>query len=59
MKETKDCFLKVKNDYLKFLNKEKIFGENREIKIQSLKNFYIPLAFWIEKNIKKKVKLYF
>jgi len=23
MKETEDCFLKVKNDYLKFLNKEK------------------------------------
>jgi len=27
MKKTDDCFLKVKNDYLKFLNKEKIFDD--------------------------------
>ena len=25
MKETEDCFLKVKNDYLRFLRREKIF----------------------------------
>ena len=25
-----DCFLKVKNDYLKLLNKEKIFGKSAE-----------------------------
>ena len=26
MKEKEDCFLKVKKDYLRFLNKEKIFN---------------------------------
>ena len=57
MKETEDCFLKVKNEYLKFLNKEKIFGESREVKIKSLKNFYIPLSYWIENKYKKKEKI--
>ena len=27
MKEKEDCFLKVKKDYIKFLKKEKIFGQ--------------------------------
>ena len=41
MKKTEDCFLKVKNDYLKFLNKEKIFGKSKAEKIKSLrKNLY-------------------
>ncbi len=57
MKETEDCFLKVKNEYLKFLNEEKIFGESREVKIKSLKNFYIPLSYWIENKYKKKEKI--
>ena len=30
MKETEDCFLKVKKDYLKFLNKEKIFRKSKK-----------------------------
>ena len=30
MKETEDCFLKVKKDYLKFLNKEKIFSKSKK-----------------------------
>ena len=28
MKETEDCFLKVKKDYLKILHKEKIFNRS-------------------------------
>ena len=28
MKETEDCFLKVKKDYFKLLNKEKIFNKS-------------------------------
>ena len=36
MKETEDCFLKVKNDYLKFLNKEKIFDKSKKEKITIL-----------------------
>ena len=59
MNETKDCFLKVKNDYLKFLYKEKIFSKSKENKMKSLKNFYIPLAFWIEKKYKEKGKTLF
>ena len=48
MKETEDCFLKVKNDYLKFLNKERIFDQSKSAKIISLKKTYIPISFWIE-----------
>ena len=56
MKRMEDCFLKVKNDYLKFLNKEKIFGKSTAEKIMSLKKTYIPMTFWIENKYKKKRK---
>ena len=59
MKETEDCFLKVKNDYLKFLSKEKIYGKSIEARISSLKKTYIPLSFWIENKYKKKGKTLF
>ena len=59
MKETEDCFLKVKDDYLKFLNKEKILDQSKAAKIKALKKVYIPMSFWIEKNIKKKRKTLF
>ena len=32
MKKTEDCFLKVKNDYLRFLSKEKIFDQSKTAK---------------------------
>jgi len=54
MKKTEDCFLKVKNDYLKFLNKEKIFNKSTADKITNLKKTYIPISFWIENKYKKK-----
>jgi len=54
MKKTEDCFLKVKNDYLSFLRKEKIFDKSTESKILSLKKIYIPISFWIENKYKKK-----
>ena len=54
MKEKQDCFLKIKKDYLRFLKKEKIFGKSQSINIKSLKKNYIPMAFWIEKQYKKK-----
>ena len=54
-----DCFLKVKNDYLKFLNKEKIFGKSTADKITSLKKTYIPMTFWIENKYKKKGRTLF
>ena len=56
MKEKEDCFLKVKNDYLKFLSKEKIFNQSKLAKINSLKNTYIPMSFWIENKYKNKGK---
>ena len=55
MKEKEDCFLKVKKDYIKFLKKEKIFGQT----IKKLKNYYIPVSFWIEKKYKNKGKTLF
>jgi len=54
MKKTEDCFLKVKNDYLKFLSKEKIFDKSKAAKIKSLKRIYIPMSFWIDNKYKKK-----
>ena len=45
MKKTEDCFLKVKNDYLRFLSKEKIFDQSKSTKIKNLKKNYIPMSF--------------
>ena len=59
MRKAEDCFLKVKRDYLKFLNKEKIFNKSTTIKIASLKKTYIPMSFWIEKKFKKKGRTLF
>ena len=59
MKETEDCFLKVKNDYLRFLNKEKIFKQTREAKIKILKKIYIPMSFWIENKYRQKGEVLF
>jgi len=59
MKETEDCFLKVKNDYLSFLRKEKILDKSTESKILSLKRIYIPISFWIENKYKEKGKTLF
>ena len=56
MKEIEDCFLKVKNDYLKYLKDEKIFNKSAKIEIQNLKKIYIPLSYWIENKYKKKGK---
>ena len=56
MKEIEHCFFKVKDDYLKFLANEKILNQSKEIKINNLKNNYIPISFWIEKKYKKKGK---
>ena len=59
MKETEDCFLKVKNDYLKFLSKEKIYSKSMAQKVASLKKTYIPISFWIENKYKKKGRTLF
>ena len=59
MKETEDCFLKVKKDYLRFLKKEKIINRSKITKIKNLKKNYIPISFWIEKKYKEKGKTLF
>ena len=59
MNKTESCFLKVKNDYLKFLNKEKIFDKSKAVKIKNLKKTYIPMSFWIENKYKKKGRTLF
>ena len=59
MKKTENCFLKVKNDYLKFLNKEKIFYKSRTAQMNNIRKIYIPISFWIENKYKKKGKTLF
>jgi len=59
MKKTKDCFLKVKNDYLNFLSKERILGKSKTQKINKLKRTYIPMSFWIDNKYKEKGKTLF
>ena len=59
MQTANECFKSVKKDYLKFLNKEKVFGKSKAKKIIILKKFYIPMSFWIERKYKKKGKTLF
>ena len=59
MQSIDECFHKVKKDYLKFLNKEKIFNKSNKTKISNLKKIYIPMSFWIENKYKKKGKTLF
>jgi len=59
MQTANECFKNVKKDYLKFLNKEKVFGKSKAKKIIILKKFYIPMSFWIERKYKKKGKTLF
>ena len=54
MRSVNECFDNVKEDYFKFLNKEKILGKSEAEKIKSLKKIYIPISFWIENKYKKK-----
>jgi hypothetical protein len=56
MKKTEDCFLSVRNDYFKFLKKEKIFNKSKKAQIKVLKKIHIPMAFWIENKYKQERK---
>ena len=59
MQSSKECFYKVKKDYLKFLNKEKIYNKSMSTHEINLKKIYIPIAFWINEKYKKKGKILF
>ena len=56
MKQTEECFLKVKKDYLNFLNKEKISDKSMKKKISRLMMVRIILS--IKKNEKNR-RLFF
>ena len=59
MRSVNECFDNVKEDYFKFLNKEKILGKSKAEKIKNLKKFIYPYHFGLKINLKKKGKLYF
>jgi len=59
MRSVNECFDNVKEDYFKFLNKEKILGKSKAEKIKSLKKIYIPISFWIESKYRKRKKTLF
>ena len=54
-----ECLDKVKKDYIKFLNKEKIYKKSKTIYTRDLRRVYIPIAFWINNKFKKKGKTLF
>ena len=54
MQLVRECCEKVKKDYLKFLKKEKILNKSNINKMNNLKNFYVPMSFWINNKYKKK-----
>ena len=54
MQSVNECCKKVKKDYLKFLKKEKILNKSSNNKMNNLKNFYVPMSFWINNKYKKK-----
>ena len=58
MELVNECFDKVKKNYLKFLNKEKIYKKGVTVHVKNLKTHIYQLHFGLMKNIKKKEKLY-
>ena len=56
MKLVNECLEKVKNDYFKFLKREKIYKKSMLKHIKHLKEIYIPIAFWINKKFEIKNK---
>tara|TARA_B100001996_G_scaffold333947_1_gene283799 strand:- start:1422 stop:2339 length:918 start_codon:yes stop_codon:yes gene_type:complete len=56
MRESKDSFLKIKNNYIKFLKKQEINGQPFYDKTDQLKRFYLPICNLIYKTYKSKEK---
>ncbi len=57
MKLIDECFLKVKNDCLKFISSQETKNEKFKKKYRMIKFFLIPVCFWITKKINKKEPL--
>jgi len=56
MNSINQCFHKVKQDYFRFLSREKIYKKSMLQNTKNLKNIYIPIAFWINNKFIKKNK---
>ena len=55
MRSTAECFKRVKKDCFKFIKSQETSNEKFANKVGMIKNFLIPISFWIEeKAIKKK-----
>ena len=54
--KTVECFNKVKKDCFKFIKSQETSTEKFSKKDIMLKNFLIPLCFWITKKKNKKKK---
>ena len=54
MQQLSSCFDKVKKDCLKFIKSQETKTDKFKNKEKMIKNFLIPLCFWISKKINKK-----
>jgi len=50
-------FIQLKKNYLRFLSKEKIYDKPISMHVRNLKEIYLPIAFWINKQYLKKEKI--
>ena len=58
MKSVSDCFTKVKKNCFKFIKSQETSANKFKNKERMIKQFLIPLCFWISKKADKK-KPYF
>ena len=54
MKLSEECFKKVKKDCFKFIKSQETSTEKFGNKEQMIKNYLIPICFWIVKKADKK-----
>ena len=57
MKAVNECFIKVKDDCLKYISSQETKTEKFKNKDRMIKSFLIPICFWIVKKISKKKPL--
>ena len=57
MQAVNECFIKVKDDCLKYISSQETKTEKFKNKDRMIKSFLIPLCFWIVKKISRKKPL--
>ena len=57
MRQVKECFVKVKKDYLKFISSQETKKDKFKNRDRMIKSFLIPVSFWISKRTNKKKPL--